>query len=201
MTAHGGVQRDQPGPVPPEFPDFAEDNTAVRFDGKGARLVVKDPGPLSKFDFTNGDEITLEAWVKLAGTQNGSPMYVIGKGRTGSARFPRDNQNWALRIVCAGGIANPPSLSATAPPGAGDAHGHRWTSKAGFAVDSGWHHVAASYRVGEPDSVRGWIDGKRTAGTWDMGGPTKKPPVVDDDEIWIGASRGGTGNSFHGWLD
>ncbi len=213
LKSHAGVRRDQPGPRPPEFPDLSKSNTAVQFDGKGAHLSVPDAGANSPFDFTNDDTITLEAWVKLDGLQEGlqsglqgrlqgrHPRYVIGKGRTGSPRFARDNQNWALRIV---GVQGTPKLSflfATAP-GAGDSHWHRWTSEAGFDVASGWHHVAVAYRFGEPDSIRGWIDGQPTSGAWDMGGATKKPPVVDNDAVWIGSSRAGSSaNSFNGWLD
>lgn len=32
LTAKGNVQRDQAGPRPPEFPDMAANNTAVRVD-------------------------------------------------------------------------------------------------------------------------------------------------------------------------
>ena len=79
---------------------------------------------------------------------------------------------------------------------------HRWTSKAAFHVDTGWHHIAIEYRYGEPESMRGWIDGTPTDGVWDRGGKTTKQPVQDDDEVWIGSSLGGNpGNSFHGYLD
>jgi cytochrome c553 len=201
LTAHGSVERDKAGPVPPEFPDFAENNTAVKLDGNGAYLSVADTGPNSPFDFTNGDAITLEAWVKLDGSRDGSPMYVVGKGRTDSPHFARDNQNWALRVVGAKGVAKINFLFATAPR-ARDAHWHRWTSEAGFAAATGWHHVAVAYRFGEPESMRGWIDGQPTTGVWDMGGATKEPPIVDDDAVWIGSSRAGSpGNSFRGWLD
>ncbi len=201
LTAHGGVKRDQAGPKPPEFPDFAENNTAVQLDGNGAYLSVRDSGPSSRFDFTNGDAITLEAWVRLDGHQEGRLMYVVGKGRTGAPRFARDNQNWALRIFSASKVAKLSFLFATAP-GSGNQHWHRWTSQAGFEAETGWHHIAVAYRFGEPDSIRGWIDGQKTDGIWDMGGATDRPPVVDDDAVWIGSSRGGSpSNSFRGWID
>lgn len=201
LSPHGGVQRDQAGPRPPDFPDFDSNNTAVRLDGKGAYFSISDPGANSKFDFTKGDAITLEAWVKLDGLRNGQPMYVIGKGRTGSPHFARDNQNWALRVVGSGGVARISFLFATRP-GAGDSHWHRWTSKAGFKAATGWVHIAAAYRFGDPDSMRGWIDGRPTDGTWDLGGATTESPVADDDAVWIGSSRGGSpSNSFRGWID
>ncbi len=189
---HGNIQRDQAGPRPPEFPDQAANNTAVRVDS-GAYLSVPDTGPESPFDFGNGDAITLEAWVNPDSLRNGQPQTIIGKGRTQSAQFARDNQNWALRIVGKDGEAHVNFLFATKLSKT-DQHWHRWTSKLGFPISTGWHHVAITYRFGEPESIRGWINGAPSEGTWDMGGPTREPPVVDDDEIRLG-------NAFSGMLD
>ncbi len=204
LELHGDVFRDQEGPRPPEFPDFSSDNTALRFEGKGF-LTMEDPGPNSDFDFTGGDEITLEAWVRLDAESSGSPMYIIGKGRSGRGTVARDNQNWALRVVSSNGLIKGSFLFATpiSPEAkrAGE-HWHRWTTDAGFVAGSGWHHLAISYRFGEPKSIRGWIDGKPTDGKWDMGGATSENPVVDNDAIWIGSASGGnSGNSFRGWID
>src|SRR4051794_39405774 len=97
LTAVGDVVRDVPGPRPPEFPDFEADNTAVKLSGSGARYVMPDPGDHSPFDFTNGDDISIEAWVKVDEMKAGENRYIISKGRTGAAEFAKDNQNWALR--------------------------------------------------------------------------------------------------------
>ncbi|WP_404307775.1 DUF1553 domain-containing protein [Neorhodopirellula lusitana] len=204
LELHGNVHRDQAGPRPPEFPDQTSDNTALRFEGNGF-LTMADSGPSSEFDFDNGDEITLEAWVRVDQAKGTSPMYVISKGRTGTATFARDNQNWALRVVSLGDSIRASFLFATPiqPKAArADSHWHRWTTEKGFLARSGWHHIAVAYRFGEPESIHGWIDGVATNGKWDMGGPTRDKPVVDDDAIWIGsASRGSAGNSYRGWMD
>ena len=47
LRAKGNVQRDQAGPRPPEFPDMAENNTAVRVDA-GAYLSIPDTGSSSE---------------------------------------------------------------------------------------------------------------------------------------------------------
>src|SRR5690606_11761123 len=130
LVAHGGVHRDVPGPRPPEFPDFEPTNTAVKLDGNGAHFSFADPGVNSPLDFTNGDEITIEAWLKIERIGNGDLRYIIGKGRTGAKGFARDNQNWALRVQGKDGQAHITFLFAT-PKAAGvaksDAHWHRWT--------------------------------------------------------------------------
>ena len=119
LVAHGGVQRDVPGPRPPEFPDFDTGNTAVKLDG---------------------DAITIEAWVKVDGLRAGENAYIVGKGRTGTPEFTDDNQNWALRVREAKGQACVSFLFATrrTDTAKADAHWHRWTTSAGFAPGSGW---------------------------------------------------------------
>jgi mono/diheme cytochrome c family protein len=201
LIAHGDVQRDQAGPVPPQFPDFAAHNTAVSFGPEGGYLAIADAVASQRLAFTNGDAITIEAWINVAEMKEGQNLYVIGKGRTGSANFPRDNQNWGMRVVGRSGAVRVSFLFATALSDNGS-HWHRWISNDGFAAGSGWRHIAVTYRFGEPKTVKGWIDGKATIGKWDMGGATNKPPVVDDDAVWIGSALGGDpGNSFVGDVD
>lgn len=202
LEPHGAVHRDEPGPRPPEFPDFEPGNTAVRLDGRGAHFRFPDPGDASPFDFTNGDSITLEAWVHLADIKTGENSYVIGKGRTHAKGFPRDNQNWALRVREVDGDVRVSFLFFSAATKTQQGEWHRWTSDAGFKAGSGWHHVAATYTFGKPQSAVGWLDGRALKGSWDMGGATTRAPVVDNDAIWIGSSQGGSaGNSFRGLLD
>jgi mono/diheme cytochrome c family protein len=202
FVMHGSVQRDQPGPRPPQYPDFEANNTSLRLPGDGSHLKIGDPGKASLYDFAQGDAITLEAWVKVTDLEMHEHHVIIGKGRTGNKGFPSDNQNWALRIRNQGGKGQLNFLFATDPKESKGGHWHRWTSKEGFEASSGWHHVAIAYRFGEPDSIRGWLDGKRVNGSWDMGGPTSLAPIVDDDEVWIGASQGGLpANSFGGYID
>jgi mono/diheme cytochrome c family protein len=197
FTRHGQLTMDA-GPRPPEFPDFAADNQALRLPGQGARLMLPDSDD-KRFDFEQGDAITIEAWVSIDEV-GAHPMYIVGKGRTNNPKFARDNQNWSLRLVTEGEVAKLSFLFAS--PGGGNANWHRWTSAAGFPCFGGWRHVAVCYRFGAPATIRAWIDGKPTGGRWDLGGATKEGPVVDDDAIWIGSSLGGSaGNSFIGAID
>lgn len=203
LIAVGNVVRDQAGPRPPEFPDFEANNTAIQLKGKGARYEIKDPGPQSPFDFTNGDAITLESWVKVDKISPGQPVYIVGKGRTNSPHFARNNQNWSLRVIGgSAGLAHLSFLFASAPEPGGGNTWHIWNSEASFQIATGWHHVALSYEFGRPDSMRGWIDGVPTEGVWGVDGATTKAPAVDDDDVWIGSSQGGNaGNSLQGFLD
>ncbi|NDC64615.1 MAG: LamG domain-containing protein, partial [Planctomycetia bacterium] len=191
------------GPRPPRERGFAADNRAAMFGTGRGFIRVADPGGDSPFDFTAGDSITLEAWVNPFELQDGQQVYVVGKGRTGNPGVAADNQNWSLRISAAGGLARPSFLFRNADNRTGRSEDfHRWVGDAGFEPGSGWHHVAISYTFGEPDSIRGYVDGKPVGGTWDFGGATAKPPVVDDDEIWIGSAiNGNAASTFPGLID
>lgn len=198
VTGKGGAAK---GPSAPMHRDFPEKNPALLLE-KTARVQIPDEGENSRFDFQKGDEITIEALVNP--TTLGDQAYILGKGRTGRPGFRANNQNWAMRLRSVGGKAGVNFLFRSTPDeGEKNPEGwHRWTSREGFPVGTGWHHVAISYRFGDPDSIRGYIDGKEVKGSWDMDGATARGPVVDDDEIWIGSSMGGNaGNSFDGSLD
>ena len=202
LIPRGDIVRDQPGPRPPEFPNLEADNTAVLLKGNGSRFEIKDPGPQSRYKFTNGEAITLEAWIKVESLRPGQPAYIIGKGRTLSPRFGKDNQNWSLRVVGAANGQATLSFLFTSTSGPNIFHWHRWTSDASFQIAAGWHHVAVAYEFGKPLTIKGWIDGVATAGKWDADGPTVNPPVMDDDDVWIGSSmKGSASNSFAGLID
>jgi mono/diheme cytochrome c family protein len=192
---------DQPGPRPPAFPAFAPTNTARRFTGPG--LTVREADlPKVNLRFQTGDAIALEAWVRVAELKDGAYAYLIGKGRTRAKGLPEKNQNYALRLFGKRGEARVSFLFASAPDKDRPADWHRWTTDTGFPLGDGWHHVAVAYTFGQPKSVRGFIDGKVAAGTWDMGGATDRAPVTDADDLQLGTGNGGgVGNSFRGWLD
>ena len=130
--------------------------------------------------------------------------YIIGKGRTGRAGEPPHNQNWGLRLREVDGTARLSFVfrdERDATSG-GEEFWHRWTSTTGFLPGEGWHHVAVSYKFGDPESAHGWIDGAPITGEWDMGGATDLGPWSDDDEVWIGTAMGGSASSsFRGRLD
>ncbi len=191
-----------PGPRSKLFPLFSNKNLAVGLSGSD-RLVVDDPGKNSPLDFANGDAITLESWVAVGTLAAGQHAYLVGKGRTNNPGQAAANQNWALRLTGNRGVARISFLFRNADnrPGTNDDF-HRWTSNTGFPPGDGWHHVAVSYEFGKPKSLRGYLDGEAVSGTWDLGGQTTKPPVVDNDQVWIGSSLGGNpGNTLHGRLD
>ncbi|HEY1051681.1 MAG TPA: LamG domain-containing protein, partial [Prosthecobacter sp.] len=188
----------EPGPRAPTFPGFPKENTAMRFtgDGKKSALKVADQEELR---FGLNETITLEAWVKPSNV-TGAP-YIIGKGRLGTKEFGAENQNYALRIQGTKTGAQIGFLfhSADVPGKKGD--WHRWWSK-DTLPQNGWHHIVVTYTYGKPKSIKGYIDGRATDGTWDMGGETDRAPVTDGDSVMLGSGSTLAGShSLNGWVD
>ncbi|MFK7778994.1 MAG: LamG domain-containing protein, partial [Gimesia sp.] len=187
------------GPRPSEFPLFHPKNRAAEFKAGTGFLRVVDPGEKSVLDFTVGDSITLEAWINLNSTQAGKYRYIIGKGRTNRKGVARDNQNYSLRVTgseISFLFCGKPEKKEVKPDY------HRWTSTGAGLATHHWHHVAVTYTFGKKKSFKAYVDGRTVSGKWDVGGDTTNPPVVDNDEVWIGSSMGGSANSsFDGRMD
>jgi hypothetical protein len=190
------------GPRPPSYPGFAPNNQAWTCLAPKDALHLPNPKKSElNLQFSQGDAITLEAWVKVAELKAGSYAYIVGKGRSRREGYPEKNQNYALRIFGAGKGAKITFLFASAAEKGQPSEWHRWTSNDSFTL-GGWHHIAITYTFGKSQSIKGVIDGVVTPGTWDMGGATDRPPVVDDDQVSLGTGNGGgTGNTFVGSLD
>jgi len=200
-----GAQEDVAGPRAPRYPDFPEDNRAGRFPGGDAGIVVLDheTGGTADVRFREGDSLTVEAWLRVDSLAGNSMAYLVGKGRHGEhgQDLGEMNQNYAVRLKSSGGGAQLGFLFTSEHPESGERQWHRWWSKKTVA-DSGWHHVALVYTFGKTDSLRAYIDGEPTGGTWDMGGATDHPPVTDADDLVIGTGyRRGAGQAFTGWMD
>lgn len=195
----GAVRQAIKGPAGKAYPLFDASNRAAGWSSQGY-FRISDPGNDSVLDFQQGDAITIEAWVNPTRLANDRQSYIVGKGRTFRNGQRLENQNYALRLR---GIADTARLSFLFRDKDGEkSEYHRWNSNQGPEIDGNWHHVAVSYVFGEPKSIRGYIDGKAVEGFWDLGGATTLPPVVDNDEVWIGSSMGGNpGSTFEGGID
>ncbi len=201
LTGSASVADD--GPQPPLYPEFAKGNRALVLKMPGDAIRVKETDlPSANLRFTNGETITIEAWVNVSSLKHEAYTYLIGKGRNQDKSFTSENQNWALRLKSEGGQAKPTFLFRSRNPETKAEDYHRWTGSTGF-LPGGWHHVAVTYTFGKPESILAFVDGAKVSeGTWDMAGPTKLPPVTDADDIMIGTGNGGgANNTLSGSLD
>ncbi|NNE01372.1 MAG: hypothetical protein HKN47_29000, partial [Pirellulaceae bacterium] len=182
----------------PSFPDFPESNSVLSL---AAPSYVQIPSvDDDRFDFDNGDWITVESWVNPRSLAENA--YIVSKGRTGTSGRTSIDQNWAVRLRKRSGEACLNFLFRSQDNDSTPGDWHRWTSTNGFGIDSGWHHIAVSYQFGNPKSIIGFVDGRPVKGTWDMGGATEQPPIQSESRVWIGsAMNGNRGNSFDGQID
>jgi len=200
-----GTKDIQPqGPQKPLYPAFPAGNKAAHFSGKDSLITVKEGDlPDANLRFGHGESISIEAWVNVEEIKDGSFCYLIGKGRNKNKAFEAENQNWALRLKGDSGEARPAFLFRTVSEKLESQKDyHRWVATEGFTANSGWHHVAVTFKFGDGNSLHAYVDGKEVKGVWDMGGKSDLPPVNDADDIVIGTGNGGgAGNSLVGWLD
>lgn len=198
----GKASLGNPGPTRDEYPLFDSENMSLAISGAKSFVRVRDPGDDSLLDFANGETITIEAWVNPSTVGDDQQVYILGKGRTQNKGFASDNQNYALRLRGMKGTARVSFLFRKSATEQSPQAFHRWNSDLGFVVDGTWHHVAIVYEFGNPENVRAYVDGQPSRGSWDMGGPTTDPPVVDNDDVWIGSSMGGSlGSTLVGRID
>ncbi len=186
------------GPRAPEYPGMPSSNVAGEFSSAKDAIEIK-PSHNQLIKVDDGESITMEAWLRIKSLNEGEMPYLIGRGRDGN----ETTQNYALRIKGGSGGAQLGFLfSSEGEADSGDREFHRWWSNATFSKD-GWHHVALVYTFGKGDSLRAYIDGQLTDGTWDIGGKTDRAPVVEADaSLTIGTGYiKGNGQTFHGWLD
>ena len=197
----GRIRVAEDGLSGPRYPAFPDPNQSLILDGT-SYLVIPDQsdGQTSFYDFDQGDSVTFEAWVRL--NTVGENACIISKGRTARSGRQAFNQNWAFRLRKIAGGAGVNFLFRSRAAENAPAEWHRWTSKTGIGPGSRWHHVALCYTFGEPESITAIIDGQEVSGSWDMAGPTTRPPVVDNDDVLIGSTMQGlANNTFNGSLD
>ncbi|TLD68249.1 DUF1553 domain-containing protein [Phragmitibacter flavus] len=194
------------GPRSPRYANFPEKNTALTFPGKGTdtSLIIKDNGPdgPQSLQFKKGDPITLEAWIKPSPQLNGE-AYIIAKGRHSQKGFHSMNQNYGLRVKNGDKGVRIGFIFSSHDGNNKNPQWHVWWSDdKAYEASSAWHHIAITYTFGVADSLKGYIDGKLTTGTWTFAGPTDRAPVTDTDDLKIGtALEGKPGNSYNGDLD
>lgn len=182
----------------PRIEHYRSGKNSLFLDGSSYLRVADAKGQLQ---FKNGDSIAFEAWIAPVTLANGQQIYIVGKGRTGNRNVASDNQNYAVRLRGINGLAKVSFLFRSINESTRKQQYNRWNSKLGFAVDGSWHHIALFYEFGQPNKIVAYVDGQRTTGSWDMGGPTSNPPVMDRDEVWIGSSLSGNpASTFSGWI-
>ena len=187
----GRFEQKVAGPTEPEFQKLPLDNLAIKLKSPFGQVKIADPGENSLIDFNNGDALTIEAWVKPHHKQPGGYVYILGKGRSSTSGEKSLNQNYSLRLTpYTDGKGNTKSfgLSFLFRTTGEKGDWHRWTTNDRLTVGDGWHHIAMTYKFGDPKSMKAYLDGESSKGRWDKAKTTKSAPVVDNDDLIIGSA-------------
>ncbi len=76
----GAAELAASGPTSESFVGLPAQNRALELKQAGAHLRISDDRPDQSLDFTNGDTITIEAWVKLDRIAQGLMFISLAKG-------------------------------------------------------------------------------------------------------------------------
>lgn len=148
----------------------------------GAKGVVADTGAGSLLDFGGGSTLTITGWVKASSFPS-SFNTIIQKGWTDGG-----NANYSVQLTNTGRL-NFYFYSNT---------WNEYRTTNAYFNDLKWHHFAVVYTFGNAASMKVYIDGVLVSGSW-VTGKGSNTPVVNDNQLWIGNSKGN--ERFAGSLD
>lgn len=152
-----------------------------------------------EYDFTNGDTISIEAWIyptdifaNRTGVALNNRDIIVAKGQDESAR------NFEFSIAGSGegvgklwfGYRNPlPSVFQS------------YTTNQSVISNNNWYHVVVTYTYGTPSSMKLYVNGQLIPGAW-TGGTGSVSPVTNNNAVRIGAEVGsGMNERFDGIID
>lgn len=162
-----------------ELPGLPDDNRGVSSPTTNDRVEIADPGA-SDLDFAAGDQVTIEALVKIDDINPNEIEAVVGKGRLSGD----DDRNWGLRVRSTDGTN---AFISFIYRNAAGTDFHVWNSNNAFIEGSGWHHIAVTYTFGNGGSIEGYVDGQVVGGSWVLN-DGNDAPIVNDLPVGIGAS-------------
>ena len=173
----------------------------------GNYVAVSDSGGSDPLDFASGDSITIEAFVDIEalvdpGRMGWDAPYILAKGRLGTST----DLEYSLRLKILDDDGDGPGLPKMCINFLGrnstNSGWNQWSSASdgGFTLDSGWHHVALTYKFGDGSTMKGYVDGDLVTGAWSHGG--SDAPYQNDEDIWLGSAQSGFEYAtIHGGID
>ncbi|QQS44626.1 hypothetical protein IPM65_03440 [Candidatus Roizmanbacteria bacterium] len=158
-------------------------------DGTDDYIQVTDPGTGSILDFSNGDPITLEAWIKPTALPSlGTYRTFLTKGGISDGQL-----NYLLEIGNVGGSGIFDFCYSTS------GFAYHCYEPSGTVLDVGkWQHIAMTFTFGTGSSIKLYKNGQLLIGSWSSGDGSGTPAETNQD-LWIGAD--GTPSYFNGVID
>ncbi len=132
------------------------------------------------------NEVTISAWVNMTDYGAWYDHWIMHKG---SGIYV----NYHLKIREQSGYF--PEFSFTTS----DSTSHTWRASTGISTDV-WTHVTISYRYGDGNSIRLYVDGSHIEGSW-ISGNGNVFPYIGNENLYIGGFQNSYNTSFLGSLD
>ena len=160
---------------------------AMSFDGNDDFIHVPHAGDLV---FSNGNPITISAWIRVASTSNWGT--IVAKGRSAGT----EDANYAFRMEIGG------RLTFYYRNAALSLYHVRQSSAIVFTTNQ-WYHVAATYAFGQGTNIFLYVNGTNVPSTWTSGNGNDAP-FLTTAPLWLGAIRNAPGviaEEWNGLLD
>ena len=154
----------------------------LRFDGSNDFVDVSNE---AAFDFSNGDPITLEAWVRPTNIQINDKEFILSKGLSGSG------ENYGLDVV--GTLMGVGALEFLYTDVGSNSHIFRTTTSP--IVNNNFYHVAVTYSFGTGSTAMLYLNGCPVAGSY-VTGNGNSIPLVNDFTVRLGAKIASGSNEF-----
>ena len=154
---------------------------AIEFDGTDDRVEISDPGTDSKFDFDNGDSMTISAWINPEALNDYGA--IVSKGAVNET----DDANYQFQVTDGSSYQSRLSFWYYDGTGGGsDWHGIR--NDTDVLQTGQWQHVLVALTFGDPDSYKFFHNGVEY-GTQISEGDMEDAPVQSNEDLWVGASN------------
>ncbi len=147
----------------------------LKYDGVNDYIAVTDPGTNSILDFSAGQTITLEAWIKPQVIATDTFYTILVKGPDGT------NVNYYLLY----GNSSSKNIFEFCYTDSGS-HYNCWDSTNSIIQTNVWQHVAISYQFGDKTTFIGYYNGVSTGGAFGVADGNYAPDVANG-ALWIGA--------------
>jgi len=165
---------------------IGKQGSALSFDAANVeQAYIPDSGVNSVYDYTTGDSISLSLWAKPFAFSDNDGLVTKGSA---------NNENYGIELE----NANPYNRLQFYFRRDDETDWSLYLSNQTLSLYD-WSHIAVTYTFGSSTSIKIYIDGVLTSGSW-VAGTGAETPDNDDSGILIGKNDWG-GEEFTGLID
>lgn len=161
---------------------------AAQVNGSSIYGYVNDPGASSVLDFSNGNSITISAWVKVTSFASTYKAILVKGNQTATS----DLSNYALMIE-----GQKVKFYFNDPADSTGLTFLKYYTNSNVITDNNWHNIVIKHTFGNSASTKVFVDCVLQAGTWSGNG--NLAPQVGNTRLMFGHDA--NNDDYNGWLD